>query len=402
MKKCIAFIVSFMLLVLSAQAQNDCEKLLEDGLYQKINITARSSFSQDLRTYFLSETFKNDVRKGSWGGSFAIPIDGVPFNLGANSSDEDFSTFKRKIESSTQLNVATSDFINISKQLPNTSLYDAYVECKKIPDGNAVGFFAGKKIETEKTVIFTFYFRQADVNAKAPKVESFTVEPKSALLSDNGIKVGKRIPSYLMSVVCLRSEEHEVTCTIQTGSGHVTANSGPTQSSKTETPIGTVITSFLAFDRFREAIGESGTWKFSSKWAPCDGRDVTTSAFAKHSGASRVPDLRGMFLRGLNTFDYTPPATVNPINPSQRDPEDRVPGSFQGDDNKSHRHNTEVAADMVGTPDGGGDVGPGTEPHNSYWRGNRGVPVKAMPTTLSGNNESRPKNVAVYYYIKIN
>lgn len=266
------FLKAFLLLSLMARAQDPCEKLLQDGLYQKINITTKSSFNQDLRTYFLSEDFKQDVKKGSWGADISIPIEGVPFSLGANSSDEHFSQFRSRIQSSSSLNISLDDFVSISRQLPNSSLYEAFVECQRINnDQLRKGLIQGKKIETEETVTFPLYFRQASPNEKAPKVKTFTVEPKSALIDNGGIKVGKRLPSYYMAVVVRRSEINDIVFNLQTDYGNVGGSSAPTKSSRFETPVGTIIISYLPFDRFRDAIGETGTWRMTNKWAPCDG-----------------------------------------------------------------------------------------------------------------------------------
>jgi hypothetical protein len=117
-------------------------------------------------------------------------------------------------------------------------------------------------------------------------------------------------------------------------------------------------------------------------WLLCDGRDVGIT----HSELSRIvgdktPDLRGVFLRGLD-----PTGKIDP------DGENRKPGSPQPDMIKNHQHPyifwTHV--DANGGKSGGGapDVaGTGTS-------GKTGDPA------TGGASETRPKNVAVNYIIK--
>src|SRR5689334_10940752 len=74
----------------------ECEKLLENGLYEQISTITHTTLSQDMKSYFLSEKFKSDMRDGKWGMSLSLPIDGVPVSIGSNSSDQEFSEFKER------------------------------------------------------------------------------------------------------------------------------------------------------------------------------------------------------------------------------------------------------------------------------------------------------------------
>jgi hypothetical protein len=160
------------------------------------------------------------------------------------------------------------------------------------------------------------------------------------------------------------------------------------------TPVGTVISSFLTFDEMKKIDPD-----FQNYWQPADGRLVNraTAYFKAKTDQSlnpvKLPDLRGVFLRGLNAFDSAvgiPPATA-----AQLDPETRSLGHFQADDFKSHTHpitnNSPAFAYRVS--------GMGIQ-------SNRGQEVQFAPPAISigaaGGNETRPKNVAVYYFIRVN
>ena len=61
-------------------------------------------------------------------------------------------------------------------------------------------------------------------------------------------------------------------------------------------PIGTIVASMLEFKKFQDVAGNN--------WKPADGRKVSAkSKYALLTGNKALPDLRGMFLRGLNQFD---------------------------------------------------------------------------------------------------
>lgn len=112
-----------------------------------------------------------------------------------------------------------------------------------------------------------------------------------------------------------------------------------------------------------------------SGWKPADGTNSTI-------------DLRGQFLRGLNTFD----AGTTTRNDGKQDPDGdgRGVGSWQNESFLSHTHDT---LDRTG---GGGSTYAGCSAVmiNPTQTWNLG------PGTSTGGNETRPNNVAVIYCIK--
>lgn len=128
-------------------------------------------------------------------------------------------------------------------------------------------------------------------------------------------------------------------------------------------PIGAVIASMKEIDT------SGGIWVLA------DGRTATTAYF-QATGKANVPDLRGMFLRGLNEGR----------DDGSQDPEGstREAGDFQVDTLKSHSHLENLA-----TGNGG-----------CYSGGSYGSP-NSIQTGLTGGAETRPRNCAVYWYVKV-
>lgn len=151
-------------------------------------------------------------------------------------------------------------------------------------------------------------------------------------------------------------------------------------------PVGTIITSLIDFNAFCLDVGDRPSIQWNakdSKWAPADGREVNDSKYRQYTGRNRLPDLRGKFLRGLNEFD---PIYPTPVDSTKRDPEiNRRPASFQpqGTKMKNFYHTNKQAFYGTLNPPFGllySDTGP----------------------IIVGDVETRPINIAVYYYIKIN
>jgi len=153
-------------------------------------------------------------------------------------------------------------------------------------------------------------------------------------------------------------------------------------------PIGTIAPSMLDPSKFAEAVGDPNR----TTWVLADGNDVTDSQYGKlllskntssTSNTISTPDLRGMFLRGMN------------VNGGQDPEQNRIAGSRQPDALQQHGHQTNAKAFIWSDPStdyGYTSVGGAHAPPASV------TDVRGASTAV----ETRPKNVAVYFYIKIN
>ena len=104
-------------------------------------------------------------------------------------------------------------------------------------------------------------------------------------------------------------------------------------------------------------------------------------------GTNGTVDLRGYFLRGLNT------------NSSGVDA-GRTPGSVQQDDFKAHSHLTPTTSGVVQSSENGREVASWTRYGYDYIDG-QNPDRESPPTSVVGGIETRPKNVALLYCQKI-
>ncbi len=169
-------------------------------------------------------------------------------------------------------------------------------------------------------------------------------------------------------------------------------------------PIGTIVASMLKFETFQKVAGNT--------WKPADGRKVsTTSKYAKLTGKKTLPDLRGMFLRGLNQFDPLKGARLD----KYKDPDGsrRKAGGPQNDatslpNNKKSpfKGNAASAGDhshiyFKARSIGGKSGSQSRAASEAGTTGSSGDHTHTVLITSGGDSETRPVNIAVYYYIKI-
>lgn len=146
------------------------------------------------------------------------------------------------------------------------------------------------------------------------------------------------------------------------------------------TALGDIKYSILEPDKFNE--------QHDGQWVIMEGQSIEGSDLNLLSGVTILPDARGMFFRSMN------------LGREDGDQEaGRLVGSFQGDRLHSHKHkispcghangsNALLAQAWVGSP----------EPNCNE----RSRNVSENFEVIKDDSETRPKNIALYTYIKVN
>ena len=132
---------------------------------------------------------------------------------------------------------------------------------------------------------------------------------------------------------------------------------------------------------------------YGTGWILADGRSVVGSTYASVTGASVVPDARGVFLRGKNNG-----RSDGKENPGG----DFALGTYQEDGNKSHNHMMPFSDPIPGSV--GTTYGEATGQPNAVTEDGGGTitSTRRHLTNVDGVLESRPKNLTVNTFIKIN
>lgn len=170
--------------------------------------------------------------------------------------------------------------------------------------------------------------------------------------------------------------------------------------------LGTIISSVLNYDQLCKQIDEPAAINNqSSSYVPCDGRSITGSRLEIHTGHAikTAPDLRGKFIRGLNVmYSVGQPLPFDPANFG--DPQDnRVVMNYQSDIIIAHSH--PATGHINGSVSGSNntkDVDDGDQKYNSDPHFGDHTVVVNVGNNTGGGVETRPRNIALYYYIKIN
>jgi hypothetical protein len=373
---------------------DQCKDILIAGVYE-YHIAERSgNMEQDYKRYFTSEEFKKDFKDFKFKYGVETFVDGVLNSLNINASDTEINEFQRKIREGITFVVKESFFEKNIHLIPNKSIIEAWKDCVTEKFG-----FQIKKENIGNYVKFTLKYNNFG-NASLPTLQSISVV--GGLLKSRTKTDGEAIAVNEDIVAVCAFVDDMVMITFDTDFSPISETAEKFERGKAtdNIPLGTIISSYLNWEEFQRTTDnnkytDNGLWNgLKSNWAPCDGRQINGSDFFNLTNQSNTPDLRGAFLRALNVFDrYENDNGINSVIEQQKDPQsDRVRGSFQADEFRKHSHFiSQEAARYVDRDDynNSGWIRPYPTSHN-------------INTAETGGAETRPKNVAIYYYIKIN
>ena len=145
-----------------------------------------------------------------------------------------------------------------------------------------------------------------------------------------------------------------------------------------QVPVGTIIASMLTPEAME---------KFTKKWILADGSGAPVDSRYFNTISKTVPNLCGVFLRGRNR-DNDPQALTygNPEGPLP-------PGTYRQDMMLRHNHRV-YTGNMGKRGEIRGDDGGRRENEEIY--------TEYFPKEANSVNETRPRNVTVNYFIKVN
>lgn len=166
-----------------------------------------------------------------------------------------------------------------------------------------------------------------------------------------------------------------------------------------DVPLGTIISSTLDYKDLADILGE--TLPFDpkkSRWAPADGREIVGSRLGNRR--NKTPDLRGQFLRGRNSFYPTdePSEFSNGRDDGER--HDIGHYSYQSQSIGNHIHTFSATPFYVSTYSTNSVTGAILKNATAI---ETSTPLQSkVDETNEELSDIRPKNVAIYYYVKIN
>lgn len=399
MRKNITFLFVLCFSIFSGFAQNkecDCSDALDTALKNKYTDTQLLDLRIELYEYYKFIQNKSDNTNINFSLSSAGEAY-TGYGLFSGSSDNSGGYEKTKIRNLQKIiekdqRISEQVFKQIVTDVFSDNQLQAYQSCLDLcKEQSSTGVFYEVSGDLEDVFALKLQFTNSiftDINnvTLSKNATLINCEPIGGLVlkEDLEIKTNQSIIQYLKIIDKSKSAQIGINFdelsfdAINFGDEYIGGSK--------HLPIGTIISSTFKYETFLEVNRFKPTENMSKAiWVPCDGRDVRSSDYGKFSGS--VPDLRGLFLRNVN--DYKVPFDgVAQVSTEQANPENTSAGVFQKDEVGRHKHGLTVDSDSGA---GGG----------STFKSDNQVRKTNYTKDYEGN-ETRPKNMTVYYYIKIN
>jgi hypothetical protein len=136
MKPHIAYLFALLIVGPLFAQSNPCAEPLKDGIRDYYKSATNIEKHSSTKDYFRSQDFKEDLKKGGWGGGVVFPVNGIPVGVNANSSDEDFKKFRQEIEKLSDNEINETYAMSLQKSAINLPFVKLYFDCLN----HSVGF----------------------------------------------------------------------------------------------------------------------------------------------------------------------------------------------------------------------------------------------------------------------
>jgi len=417
MKKATPFLLSLFLLPAFSLASplDHCDRQLDQAI-QDIYQESLNQYQAHLRDVlkYSRQTLQDYVDAGE--GSISIPLPIVRDILSAekdNSTTRDLvDDLRHKYRPSPDESLRTRDFEALAPRILDSATAAEWEKCKATCSAcqadtsgrqNGIAYHVHGDTQDIFGVTFT-YLPDREGDPRGIEVTRLTVTGGAVLhmipYTSPEIASGKSLVRYAPYTQHFRRTDLKQDAFIRLdlkGRENVLIRISQRRP-EAGSPVGTVVSSILQWEKY--AIAANDTDPFNARlnyWAPCDGRNIEGSRLHEKIGRANAPDLRGVFLRGRNRFDDK----SSEVTGAQRDTDGLRDAGYDFQNHKvgEHKHTFKggraeekvaIEFNKVGHDDKGA------------WYAGDYKQDGGRPTENNPSGETRPKNIPMNYYIKIN
>jgi len=419
MKKLLYILLLLSIGGYSQTGEGTCSKDLNNDLKDKLQSSDYSNFKNFFSEYRgLNKTQQKNKKSNTdlnFSSTMNSIVKGLPvgnkssgsYNRSKNS--EAYNNLQTKYE--TKQEITDNDINHLYLDVFGDNLLDGYKRCLKTCE-KILGDGVSYSITGDPNDIFVLNLKYKSGSGGtqltlADKAQYNNMSPtwKNKFIEGKVIKEGGQLSQQFKRVDKTKMATFTIN-TVERISGDLTISlNSEKQFTKDSTPVGTIISSLLSYNEFMEMNNyEITTDRERVLWLPCNGMDAAGTHY--RSKRSYLPDLRGLFLRSVNSYTQDQDLGAANVKEERKNPDNTAPGVFQPGALQQHRHSVgRGSSDKKANS----QYKQGKNRYADFQEGHLDTkltsPIQSKYNSIdvgANDHETRPKNITVFYYIKVN
>lgn len=199
-----------------------CDAILNQGVFDKIFIDTSRSVATNIFEWLKQASYKEVKDKIDAGLKVALPIKGVPVNIGGRFSKDDFEKWKEEIDKGNARSFTENESLQIISSSASKIIADAWVACIKAtvpPNAPTVGLLCELNgTENDETILFKARWIPNSVTDLSPLVTNLTVVG-AKIVDENSLAINDEVPFGGVTIVLQRTDKQEIIVNLDTTKG---------------------------------------------------------------------------------------------------------------------------------------------------------------------------------------
>lgn len=384
-----------------------CNAALDPALREKTTSYKQSNLRDWLYQYFKSNEEHRRAMKNnaSNNASLNAVVKSIPIKFGYNSNESKEYNYwnKKHIEWQNTRLISIDDIAYLFKSDSKDQL-QAWLECKKVSCVSSAANYADSRIFLDVEIIRDGLYNITLTNISLANIKITDIQVDELLDKVSGKKFrikskvsnkGGNVSATFKSKTTLDTDfsmtvSYDIIGTEDQGTTTVTYRVKP---ELPDAPIGTIITTTLTYAQFLKINQIENLSASEQIWLPCDGRVVSNGNYI-----TKTPDLRGLFIRGVNRMDPNELLHTSTVVKNQSNPDNSDVGKVQMDAFQGHKHFSQSTLVRRGSDDLPNY--PDQRPNQRNANNSAGVHDAGYGKPRL-STETRPKNMSVIYLIRV-
>lgn len=167
---------------------DNCDAILKAGIFNDILVRQDRSVAENVFEWLKTSTYSEVKNKIDAGLKVALPIEGIPLDLGANFTEDEFNQWKQDVDQGRARNFAEHEALTLVQRSVDQGIVTAWTICMDRKYGAGLSLSISEPHEQQGLVLTARYIPN-DVTDAPPTIQGLRVLGATPLLDLAGFEV---------------------------------------------------------------------------------------------------------------------------------------------------------------------------------------------------------------------